>query len=282
MQSRADARIRWMSDVAPLTEPLAWHLATARMKALPRPAGRPSREAGDANTREARLILAALRQMIPEIVSEQQQVFALMDPIVSAGKLTRKWLLDQLSKYVPDNQLVYPDRLREWHRDNLLLYTEQGQLEPQSTAAILVMRRLDHRQKGWLPRQLPTPRSFFCWRRDASNLEAVPYELPLVSIEGHPSVVKPSPATGPAPYVLWTTWKGAAWRDDAWLVYDTGAIRWVGNPSEEELAQWLSPQAMATLAVPASRKDLAKQALAILATDSLVHRSTYNGSVTTD
>lgn len=271
MDSQANARTHRMPDAAPLTEPLAWHLATARMKELPRPAGRPSREAGDANTREERLILAALEKLIPEIFTEQRQVFSLMDPLVRTKKLTRKWLLDQLSKYIPEDQIVYPDRLREWHRDNLLLYDEQDRLESQSTAALLVMRRLDHRRKGWLPRGLIAPRSYFCWRQNASHLVPFPYELSLVPVSPQtPSLVKPSPAGEESPYLLWSPWKGASWDDaEAWHVRDHGAIRWVGEPTLDQLAQWLSPHEMASLAVSDTER-LARQALRVLA-DRLMH-----------
>jgi len=215
------------------------------------------------------------------ILAEQERLYREMDPLVRSGTLSRKWLLDELEKHIPGEGIAYPDRLRDWHRDHILLYTDQERIEFQSTAALLLMRRLDRRKyRNWLPARLPTPQSYLCWRRNIRHEASIPYEMPLLAVDpADPAVVvKPPPPGEESPYVLYTNWKGACWDDEAWLLTDEGAIRWVGEPTDEHLASWLSPQEMATLATSGSQTDRAKQALSILAVRFLDHHSSSHDS----
>jgi len=70
------------------------------------------------------------------------------------------------------------------------------------------------------------------------------------------------------PYLLWSPWKGASWDDPDWLVYDEGAIRWVGDPTEDMLTLWLSPQEQEHLSIQGEaepEESRARRALRILA-----------------
>jgi hypothetical protein len=287
MPVRDDPRAYLLPPVAPLTEALAFHLAKPYVRELPqedRPTGRPSREEGGLAGRQERLLQLALKILTPRIQDEQTKVFELLTPVLEAGELTRRWLRNELEKYLPEKGIAYLERLREWHRENLLLYTEQGEPEPNSTAALLIMRRLDRRRKrGWLPPHgLPTPQSFVCWRHDDPKLPPIPYELPLMLTESAPdsSIYKHRPEPSPRPYILYTPWKGASWDDPSWIVFEEGTARWVGEPDEDMLKHWLSAQELEQLStlggagIDESRARLALQFLA----NRLIHVSSSSGS----
>jgi len=288
MPVRDDPRGLLLPAVAPLNEALAFHLAKPYVRELPqeyRHIGRPSRAEGGLAGRKERLLQLALKMLIPRILDEQKNVYELLAPVLEAGELTRRWLRNELEKYLPEKGITYLERLREWHRENLLLYTEQGEPEPTSTAALLIMRRLDRRrQRRWLPPHgLPVPQSFMCWRQDGPELPPVPYELPLALIEGTAvsSIHAFRPEQSPAPYILATPWKGVAWNDDAWLIHDNGAIRWVGEPDESVLFRWLTTQEVEELSAPGMEEygeSRANQALHILAR-RMMHASASNSSL---
>src|SRR5712691_7361560 len=188
MPVRDDPRAFLLPSVAPLTEVLAFHLAGPYVRELPqelRPAGRPSREEGGLAGRRDRQLQLALQLLIPKIQEEQAKFFEQLTPVLQAGELTHRWLRDELEKYLSDKKVIDPQRLREWHKENLLLYDDRGEPEAQSTAALLLMRQLDRRKaRRWLPPgRLSTPQSFLYWRQDAPHLSLVPYELPLILLD---------------------------------------------------------------------------------------------------
>ena len=215
MPVRDDPRAFLLPPVAPLTEALAFHLAKPYVRELPqegRPTGRPSREEGGLEGRRERQVQLALKMLTPNIQKEQKNIFELLTPVLQAGELTDRWLRNELEKYLPDKRDVLdPKRLHEWHQKNLLIYTEQGEPEAQSTAALLLMRRLDRRkERRWLPPQgVAALQSFARWRYDAPGLAPVPYELPLVIVGGTTEslIYKLRPEPSPNPYILSTPWK---------------------------------------------------------------------------
>lgn len=278
MPVRDDPRAFLLPPVAPLTEVLAFHLAEPYVRELPqedRPTGRPSREEGGLAGRKERQKQLALKMLIPRIQQEQKNIFELLTPVLQAGELSDRWLRNELEKFLPDeSEVLDPRQLRIWRQRNLLLYIGKKKPEVQSTAALLLMRRLDRRkERSWLPpKGLAAPQSFVCWRYDAPGLAPVPYELPLVIVGSTVvgPIYKSRPEPGPSPYILSTVWKGASWDDPAWIVLEEGAARWVGSPSEDQLAEWLSTQEIASLAPLSGQTDRIRQALRILA-DRLQH-----------
>jgi len=258
---------RMLPLFAPLTEEMVEDLAAYRERFLVRDTGRPPREAGDKTARYQRRLNMALDVLVPEVAQARQRVFELMQrEIRTSGRLTRRWLL--VDVLYPPPHTPYQERLTDWHRENLLIFDRDGEPEPNSAAAILVLRELVHR-KRWLPPPPPKPRSYYCFQYDTPGGEPVPYELPLVPVDAsHPSALKPTPVEGPLPYVLWTPWKGAAWDGDAWQIVEDGVIRWVGDPTEDVLTLWLSPQEQERLSIQGeaeSRESRARRALRILA-----------------
>ncbi len=260
---------------APLAADQVWDLLSNREENLPKervPRGT------DMLAWYMQRTLRVQNLLLPDVANARQRVFALFDPVVRAGQLTRRWLVDIL---YPPPLTPYPDRLREWNEENFLLFDQNGEPDPQTAAAILLQRELDSRKRK-LPHPRSQPRSYYCFRYDTLGGGPVSYELPLVPVDAsHPSVFKPTPAEGPLPYVLYTPWKGASWDAPAWVVFEEGAARWVGQPSDDVLTQWLSPQELASLAASANLEHRAKQALHILATNFLMQRSTSDDSAGT-
>jgi hypothetical protein len=250
---------------APLAVDQVWDLLSAREEDLPRervPRGT------DMLAWQMQRFLHVQDLFLPDVIHARQRVFALLDPVVRAGQLTRRWLVDTL---YPPPLTPYPDRLREWHEEHFLLFAQDGAPEPQTVAAILLQRELDARRRK-LPHPRPQPRSYCCFRYDTPGGGPVSSELPLVPVDAsHPSVLKPTPAAGPSPYVLYTPWKGASWDDPGWIVFDEGAARWVGLPDEDLLTLWLSLE-LEQLPAPGQEdqdESRGRQVLSILARRSI-------------
>jgi hypothetical protein len=267
-----DDRSRKFADLAPLTKSFSMHLASYLLRMKQRPAGRPRKaEGADVVERFERRLLSAMDELIPLIQAKRQSIYDLVNPVVSSGKLTEKWLLQTLNQVTPGERLVYPQRLAEWRQAHLLLYHAVDEPEPNSVCCLLLARMINPNRTAWLPRP-PAPESYWCWRRDPPDRFLFPYEMPLVVPDPHhPDIVKPVPTAEANPYTLWTPWKGASRDDPAWVVLEEGAARWVGLPSEDQLAAWLSPQEFASLASSVNQADRAIQALRILATEMLPH-----------
>lgn len=274
-----DDRIDMLPLFAPLTEEMVANLAAYREKSLPREIGRPSRAAGDKAARYQQRLMAALKALVPEVAQARQRVYELIaNERRQDGHLSRRWLL--IDVLYPPPLTPYQERLTDWHRENLLLFDENGDPEPNSTGAILILHELIHR-KRWLPPPPPRPRSFYCFRYDAPDRSAVPYELPLVPVPGaHPSILKPVPSEETSPYILTTPWKGITWEDQNWMLHERGAIRWVGEPDESIENHWLSAselEQLSALSEAAAGESKARLALRLLA-DRLIHVSSSKDS----
>jgi len=257
---------------APLAEDQVRDLLIQRERLLPLGSeGRPKRGTPDKLAREEQRQRRALEGLLTDTRSARQQVFERLDPLVRAGQLTRRALLDIL---YPAPLTPYPERLNEWVREKFLWFDEQGNPDPQPTAAILLQRALDPRKRK-LPTLRSEPRSFFCWRQEGRGKPPIPYELPLVGTSEnrrHPGY-KMRPDPGRSLSILQTVWKGVAWGDKNWLVYDQGAICWLGEPTEDTMVDWLSPSEMATLAGSSRQEERAERALCILAAEFVAHHT---------
>lgn len=265
-------------ELAPLTRSFAIHLANYLRKSLPpREIGRPRRAEGDVLMRTEKQIFDALDQLLPLVQNNREEIYSLIDPLVKANELTQKHFLPILNRYTPKNMMIYPHKLKDWPKKNLLFYDAPDKINPQIACCILLSRIIDTNRTGWLPRP-PDFESFWCWRYDAVDAQPAYYELPLVAFDPeHPNVLKPTSAEGPSSFLLITPWKGAGWDSPVdWLISNEGAIRWVGEPGEGTLALWLTAQEREQLIAPVDGKhieSLARQALHILA-NRLKHPAT--------
>jgi len=274
-----DDHIAMLPMFAPLTEEMVQNLTAYREKSLPRDIGRPSRGAGDKIARYQQRLMVALKALVPEVAQARQRIYEIMEnERRRTGYLSRRWLL--VDVLYPPPHTPYQERLTDWHRENLLLFDENGEPEQSSTAAILILHELIHR-KRWLPPTPPRPRSFYCLRYDTPDRDAIPYELSLVPVTmAQPSIIKPVPIKEALPYILTTPWKGIIWDDQNWLLSEKGAIRWVGEPDEDMLNRWLSASELEQVSAQGGAKaDDSKAFLALrLLAGRLIHDSSSNSS----
>jgi len=108
--------------------------------------------------------------------------------------------------------------------------------EPNSVAALLIMRALSPRQRDWLPGSMREDEPWFwVWGQGPAEEKPQMYPFPLP--------VHLAPHT-----LLWTTWGGAAWLDGWKGIRQYGAIAWAStipfrsqtwwHLSAEHLAAW--------------------------------------------
>jgi hypothetical protein len=269
-----------LAELAPLTVSVAMHLATSLMKTQPRSSGRPRKDAMDVTARTEMRLLEAMDQLIALVRDKRQMVFDLINTAVTAERLHPRWLMQTLIDYMPDDAIMYPQRLREWRRNLVLFTTTTGLLDPQSVSCILLARMIDQRKSGWLPHP-PTNESYWAWRLDQPVLNPYPYELPITQIDPQrPGVVSRTITPAEQVYVLYTPWKGATWDSSAWMLVEDRAIRWVGEPDESIVSRWLSAQELEQLSTPGradGSESSARQALRLLAS-RLIHVSSSNSS----
>jgi hypothetical protein len=231
--------------------------------------GRPTLSAGTRSERYEKRLLRARDELLQDVDPARQRVFELLDrELRRSGRLSKRWLLGVL---YPEPLMAYPERLYEWHKEGFLFFDEQGNLEPQSVAALLLQRELDPRERRKLPPVRTSPQSFFCWRQDKLALTPYPYEIPLVRIETHRKIedFQPRFVEEATPYVVWVPWKGIVWgkEEEQWLLTEEGAIGWIGSASDGLIAQWVTAQELDAVAstIPGMRAEpLCKQALVVL------------------
>lgn len=260
------------AELAPLTRSFSIHLAQHLLKSFPREAGRPRK--GEQEQR----MLEALDMLTLQVREERDVIFPQVDSALREGQLAAKWFIQVLNHITPGETMIYPQRITEWKNGRLLFLRPDGQLDPQCVCCIIITRMLHSGRTAWLP---PRPladepiESFWVWRWDDVRQSPFPYEMPIEIDPQKPTAIKRTPILENQPYILGSPWKGAAWDDPEWMLVEGGAARWVGLPSENQLAAWLSPQEIVSLAPSTDRAGRAKQALRILA-DRLPHRSSSN------
>jgi len=269
-----------LAELAPLTVSVAMHLATSLMKTQPRSSGRPRKDAMDVTSRTEMRLLEAMDQLIDLVRDKRQTVYDLVNAAVNAEKLNQRWLMQTLNEYMPDDAIAYPQRLREWRRNLLLLSTTTDLLDPHSVSCILLARMIDQRRSGWLPHP-PTIESYWGWRQDQPTLNPYPYELPITQIDPQrPNVVSRTITPAEQVYVLRTPWKGATWDSPGWMLVEDKAIRWVGEPNESIVSRWLTAQELEQFFAPGradGSESGARLALRFLAS-RLIHVSSSNSS----
>jgi hypothetical protein len=239
----------WLPPLAPLSKPLADHLAGT--ESLP-DAGR-GRVTINNGIDLGELIEAhgrARHALAPRVQAARDAVYELMRPVLGSGPitpvhgsgpLTTRAFLDLLQQtvndvfaHLPADERPSPTRstLHRWrnseHGSGLLRYRDQDDIDPQSAAAILVARCIARTAQGWLPssRNQFTAEdvSWWCWCYERPD--AAPIARPISSLHD----IAPSS-------LVFTPWRGAAWME-GWQAVPGGAFRWAGMPSVAELDRW--------------------------------------------
>lgn len=149
------------------------------------------------------------------------------------GVVTTSLLQRLLTANAPSRRPVPLQTISDWHKRGLLRYRQWGNPDFDNAAALLIMRLLQTKIRGWLPPEMAADEPFWwCWRQDAPDAPVVACPVPL-------------PAYLPPSSLLWTPWSGAAW-DRSWVgIGEYGALRWASLPGEEQLEQGFSLEMLA-------------------------------------
>jgi len=255
---------------APLAEDQVRDLVSYRGKNLPRGKGGRPRRGEDEIVRYERQQERALSSLVPDVAIARQHVFKLLDNLVQSGQWNRRNLLDIL---YPPPSISYPERLTDWAREYFLWFNQDRSPALQPTAALLVQAELDSRKRK-IPPSRQEPHLFFCWRWNMPKQPPSSYELPLVLFEGSDThFLKLQPEPSPTPYILATPWKGVQWDDTKWIVFEEGAACWQGEPTDEQLSQWISEEERMSLRslTDGQAESLATQILRLIVTKQLLH-----------
>ena len=152
---------------------------------------------------------------VSTVKAKRRAAFAVMDPYVRVGELTRAWVMESLAVY---GHSISQRTFTYWQQRNLIEMSQFGKIKPLSAQALLVAGMIDPRQRGFLPPDgVPAHDTWRCYiqRQPDACVEIWPTgrldELP--------------PST-----LCWTPISGAYW-DEAWHPVgegNLGCIRFAG------------------------------------------------------
>lgn len=218
------------------------------------------------------------------LLKPREETFELLQPAVKAGEFDTDFLLKKLSEFTPQKKMDSPrllsaESLSHWRKIGLVRYESKNQPNADNGAALITLRRMvQHRERKWLPNPRKLDRTHFlnepiwwCWRQDSLSSPLIKCPVPLTE-------------DVPPHALLWTDWRGAAWKPEWLSVGNLGCSRWAGTYvrdgallwaiTEEELSErWGIPinadykQALA--ATPLTLHTLATSALLLLTTKYL-------------
>lgn len=178
-------------------------------------------------------------QIWQQIQRARQLTSYLLLPAVDTmqDKVDVDWFRRNWQAFAKQDRLLPRTTSDEWVRKHLLRSLSFGALEPNSVAALFMMRYLvlkDYRL--WLPkRQKANAPWFYVWGLQPDDQIPRVYPYPL-------------PDDLPANTLLWSQWIGASWLPGwmrvpgigalAWSKTTTVGDRWYWDISENELARW--------------------------------------------
>lgn len=206
---------------APLAVPLAQHLVQLEYQ-----------QNRSAPTR------AIWSRVLERVTHARRNVFEYMDDFVQedAQKPRRrgrgksfpdeKWFLDELRNNTPTGNRPVSVTLYDWQQRGLLLREwPRGPFDLDSVAALLIARMAeDEHERGWLPSSLDEeePR-WWCYGREYPDAPIMAVPVPLPEL--------------PPSTLLWTHWRGAAWRK--WASVGNVACCWSPSlPTQSDLAAY--------------------------------------------
>ena len=213
--------------MAPLSKPMILHLAHQEKLPFPSLTLNLDEQLSFA-TEHFSILWSHLARQVGE---KREAVYTLMSPVVQGHLLSTEWIIETLTTYTPKKQekkgrLLTAQTISRWRDQGLLHYEHKNQPDADSTAALLTARMIDTRERGWLPTAVAEHEpSWWCWRQDSPSHPVIPCPVPL-------------PDDLPRSALLWTNWRGAAWRKE-WLPLGTlGAARWAGTMQNQDNVVW--------------------------------------------
>ena len=264
--------------MAPLSKPMMLHLANQEKASFPTITTSLDDQLSSTATHFNKL-WSNLAQQVEE---KREAVYVLMSPVVQGRLLSTEWIIETLTEHTPKKQsskakMLTAQTISRWRDQGLLHYEQKNQPDADSTAALLTVRMIDTRERGWLPTIVAENEpQWWCWRQDSPTHPVVPCPVPL-------------PEDLPASALLWTSWRGAAWKREWLPLGDLGAARWAGTMSgqgnifwsltEKDLETWdpeIAPlgENVLSTATTLARHTLATLALLRLATSRLEESTT--------
>ncbi len=134
-----------------------------------------------------------------------QETIATCHPLHKAGK--GNW-----EDFVPSMQTV-----SDWYGRGLFRKEKWGTPKGNSASAIIIMRSMITKERGWLPAEMSMEESDF-WVWGIGPGESIPMPYPY-----------PPPSTLPSNTLLWSPWPLAS-LDEGWVSFNNrGAFRWAGT-----------------------------------------------------
>ncbi|GIV95467.1 MAG: hypothetical protein KatS3mg057_0124 [Herpetosiphonaceae bacterium] len=213
-----------LPQYAPLPAPFVAHLRTVR-------APRVTKRLTPGTILEAQQRIQEAEHALRTLVAHaRDQVTALLEPLVVSDALRMKELRRLLNEVTATpKRFVAEQTLRNWRQRGLLRMDRYGHPTPESAAAVLIMRLCAPPiQRDWLPAMIDQDEpAWWCWRLDSPT--AAPKVCPV-------PIVTPVPPGS----LLWTPWRGAAWRDP-WVATEGGAARWGGAVTWRMVQEWEVP-----------------------------------------
>ncbi|GEM_PF-2665040 len=186
------------ADVAPLSAPLANHLYRYWQR-------HKSRETD------------TLYEMIKEVREKQRHVYFYLDSYVRNNerpaprelRFTTELVRKTMGLYTPDKQPIPPKTFSHWLAAGFLRMRSKGYPEPDSAAALVLLRMLME-TKALLPESMDPAETWWCYAQ-AGPADGVAC-VPLSAVSSLPSYT-----------LLWTGWAGAAWdQQQHWLPIGDG------------------------------------------------------------
>lgn len=174
---------------------------------------------------------------------ERGKVSNYLYPIVQAGRsgaldtrLSIRWFHTAMQAFDPLHEASSRQKFANWQTRGLLRSREFGVPDPNSAAALLLMRALSSQRRGWLPSAIDMEEPWF-WVWGQQPEEEAPRMYPW-----------PLPPDLPANTLLWSSWAGAAWLPGWKPIRQDGAIAWARTVqvhgqtlwqlSEAEMVAW--------------------------------------------
>jgi len=213
--------------MAPLSKPMILHLAQQEKIAFPSVALSLDDQLFSA-TKQFRTLWFRLADLVE---AKRKTVYLLMSPVVQGKLLSTEWVIETLTEHTPKKQsnkgkFLTAQTISRWRDQGLLQYEQKNHPDADSIAALLTARMIDTRERGWLPSRIEENEpQWWCWRQDSPTHPVIPCPVPL-------------PDDLPDSALLWTNWRGAAWKPEWLPLGEVGAARWGGTTHTQGNVFW--------------------------------------------